>query len=108
MNTFEDFKIKKQLQNAIADLGFEKPTPIQQASYSTILGGSDFVGIAQTGTGKTMAYVLPISAGLEVFGPTQPEGVNLGANQRVGHSNSRRNREINTLPQRKGAWGLWW
>ena len=60
MNTFEDFKIKKQLLNAIADLGFEKPTPIQQESYSPILGGFDFVGIAQTGTGKTIAYVLPI------------------------------------------------
>lgn len=60
MNSFEDFNIKKQLVNAIADLGFEKPTPIQEASYSTILGGSDFVGIAQTGTGKTMAYLLPI------------------------------------------------
>ncbi len=60
MQTFEDFKIKKQLSNAIADLGFEKPTPIQLESYSTILAGRDFVGIAQTGTGKTMAYLLPI------------------------------------------------
>lgn len=60
MNTFEDFKIKKQLLNAISDLGFEKPTPIQQESYSAILSGSDFVGIAQTGTGKTIAYLLPI------------------------------------------------
>lgn len=60
MDTFEDFKIKKQLHNAIADLAFEKPTPIQLASYSAILGGSDFVGIAQTGTGKTLAYLLPI------------------------------------------------
>jgi len=60
MNTFQDFKIKKPLLNAIADLGFEKPTPIQQESYSTILGGADFVGIAQTGTGKTIAYLLPI------------------------------------------------
>jgi len=60
MNTFEDFKIKKPLLNAIADLGFEKPTPVQQESYSTILGGADFVGIAQTGTGKTIAYLLPI------------------------------------------------
>ena len=60
MNTFADFKIKKQLQNAIADLGFEKPTPIQQESYSTILAGRDFVGIAQTGTGKTIAYLLPL------------------------------------------------
>jgi ATP-dependent RNA helicase RhlE len=60
MNTFEGFKIKKQLQNAIVDLGFDQPTPIQQESYSPILGGNDFVGIAQTGTGKTMAYMLPI------------------------------------------------
>ncbi|MFT5479813.1 MAG: ATP-dependent RNA helicase RhlE [Bacteroidia bacterium] len=60
MKTFEDFKIKKQLQNAIADLGFETPTPIQQEAFSTILAGADFVGIAQTGTGKTFAYLLPI------------------------------------------------
>jgi len=72
MNSFEDFKIKKQLQNAIADLGFEKPTPIQQASYSTILGGSDFVGIAQTGTGKTMAYVLPILQDLKFSDQPNP------------------------------------
>jgi len=72
MNTFEDFKIKKQLQNAIADLGFEKPTPIQQESYSTILGGSDFVGIAQTGTGKTMAYLLPILQDLKYSDQPHP------------------------------------
>jgi ATP-dependent RNA helicase RhlE len=60
MNTFKEFKIKKQLLNAVTDLGIEKPTPIQQESYSPILGGFDFVGIAQTGTGKTFAYMLPI------------------------------------------------
>lgn len=60
MKTFQDFKIKNQLLNAIEDLGFEKPTPIQDESYSPILAGSDFVGIAQTGTGKTIAYLLPI------------------------------------------------
>ncbi len=60
MNSFDEFKIKKQLKNAIDDLGFDKPTPIQQASYSTILSGADFVGIAQTGTGKTIAFLLPI------------------------------------------------
>ena len=60
MNTFEEFKIKNQLLNAITDLGLEKPTPIQEESYSAILGGRDFVGIAQTGTGKTIAYLLPI------------------------------------------------
>jgi len=60
MKTFEDFKIKKPLRIALIDIGIEKPTPIQEASYSPILAGSDFVGIAQTGTGKTFAFLLPI------------------------------------------------
>ena len=60
MNSFEDFKLSKFLKNAIADLGFEKPTPIQEETYSVILSGKDVVGIAQTGTGKTLAYMLPI------------------------------------------------
>ena len=72
MKTFEDFKIKKQLLNAIADLGFEKPTPIQHESYSTILGGRDFVGIAQTGTGKTIAYLLPILQDLKFSDQPHP------------------------------------
>ncbi|MCR9066590.1 MAG: DEAD/DEAH box helicase [Cytophagales bacterium] len=60
MNTFDSFKIKKQLRNALDDLGFSKPTPIQEEAYSPIMAGFDFVGISQTGTGKTMAYLLPI------------------------------------------------
>jgi len=72
MNTFEDFNIKKQLRKAIDGLGFEKPTPIQQASYSPILGGFDFVGIAQTGTGKTIAYLLPILQDLKFSDQLQP------------------------------------
>ncbi len=72
MNTFEDFNIKKQLRKAIDELGFEKPTPIQQASYSPILGGFDFVGIAQTGTGKTIAYLLPILQDLKFSDQLQP------------------------------------
>ena len=72
MSTFQDFKIKKQLQKAIADLGLQKATPIQQASYSPILGGADFVGIAQTGTGKTFAYLLPILQDLNFSDQTQP------------------------------------
>jgi ATP-dependent RNA helicase RhlE len=73
MNTFEDFKIKKQLLNTVSELGFEKPTPIQEESYSTILAGSDFVGIAQTGTGKTMAYLLPILQDLKFSKEPNPK-----------------------------------
>jgi len=72
MNTFEDLKIKKQLRNAITDLGFENLTPIQQASYSPIRGGFDFVGIAQTGTGKTIAYLLPILQDLKFSDQPHP------------------------------------
>jgi len=60
MNSFSDFNLVKQLNYAIDDLGFEKPTPIQQEAFSVVLSGKDIVGIAQTGTGKTLAYMLPI------------------------------------------------
>ena len=58
--TFEDFKFNKQILNAIADAGYTQPTPIQQKAIPPILNGQDVLGIAQTGTGKTAAYVLPI------------------------------------------------
>lgn len=60
MNQFEQLNLNKQLRNAIIDLGFETPTPIQSATYSVILSDKDVVGIAQTGTGKTLAYMLPL------------------------------------------------
>ncbi|WP_046743708.1 DEAD/DEAH box helicase [Kordia zhangzhouensis] len=60
MATFQDFDVSKQLQYAIEDLGFETPTPIQEQSFSIIRSGKDVVGIAQTGTGKTFAYMLPL------------------------------------------------
>ena len=72
MKKFEDFKIKKQLKNAISDLGFINPTPIQQESYSTILSGKDFVGISQTGTGKTLAYILPLLQNLSYSDQSNP------------------------------------
>lgn len=73
MITFDDFKLKKQLKNAISDVGFEKPTPIQKSAYSPILGGFDFVGIAQTGTGKTIAYLLPILQDLKYSEDLHPK-----------------------------------
>ncbi|MBE9583048.1 DEAD/DEAH box helicase [Mucilaginibacter sp. JRF] len=58
--TFDDFKFNRQILNAIADAGYEQPTPIQQKAIPPIANGQDVMGIAQTGTGKTAAYVLPI------------------------------------------------
>ena len=60
MKTFEDIKLSKQLFNAIADLGFTHPTPIQEQAFPVIQSGTDMVGIAQTGTGKTFAYMMPL------------------------------------------------
>ena len=60
MNSFQELSIQKSLLNAIADLDFIKPTPIQREAYPKILSGNNVVGIAQTGTGKTLAYSLPI------------------------------------------------
>jgi ATP-dependent RNA helicase RhlE len=60
MDTFEKFKLNKPLQNALNDLGFVQPTPIQDAAFSVVLSGKNVVGIAQTGTGKTLAYLLPL------------------------------------------------
>ncbi|WP_442795700.1 DEAD/DEAH box helicase [Pelobium manganitolerans] len=57
---FEDFGFNKQVLSAIADAGYQQPTPIQQKAIPPILNGQDVLGIAQTGTGKTAAYVLPI------------------------------------------------
>jgi ATP-dependent RNA helicase RhlE len=58
--SFEDFKFNRQILNAITDAGYTEATPIQQKAIPPILNGQDVMGIAQTGTGKTAAYVLPI------------------------------------------------
>ena len=57
---FDDLNLSPQIKRAIDELGFERPTPIQAEAYSPILSGKDLVGIAQTGTGKTFAYILPL------------------------------------------------
>ena len=72
MESFSEFAISKQLQNAIVDLGYEKPTPIQSQAFPVILSGTDMVGIAQTGTGKTFAYMLPILQELKFSKETHP------------------------------------
>ncbi|MFY0481096.1 DEAD/DEAH box helicase [Flavobacterium sp. PLA-1-15] len=60
MTTFEQFNLPKSVQKAIDELGFITPTPIQEKSFSVIMSGRDMMGIAQTGTGKTFAYLLPL------------------------------------------------
>ncbi|PTB91072.1 DEAD/DEAH box helicase, partial [Marivirga lumbricoides] len=54
------FNLSKPLKQAINDLAFDAPTAIQEKAFPAILSGKDVIGIAQTGTGKTFAYMLPI------------------------------------------------
>lgn len=58
--TFSDFKLNRQLLNAIDDAGYEQPTPIQEQAIPLITAGHDVLGIAQTGTGKTAAFGIPL------------------------------------------------
>ncbi|QJW91838.1 DEAD/DEAH box helicase [Spirosoma taeanense] len=60
ITSFEQFDLNRQLLNAIADLGYTEPTPIQQKTIPLSLDNHDVLGIAQTGTGKTAAYLLPL------------------------------------------------
>ena len=57
--TFRDLNLNKQLWNAIDEMGLVEPTRIQMAAVPAVMSGRDVVGIAQTGTGKTLAYLLP-------------------------------------------------
>lgn len=58
--TFADFRFNRQILDAIEEVGYTEPTPIQQKAIPPVLAGQDVMGVAQTGTGKTAAFVLPI------------------------------------------------
>ena len=62
---FQELNLNTPLYNAIEDLGFENPTPIQAEAFNVVASGKDVVGIAQTGTGKTFAYIIPILRNLK-------------------------------------------
>lgn len=59
-NTFNDFAIDPKIKKNIADRGYVSPTPIQDQAIPVLLEGSDIVGCAQTGTGKTAAFLIPL------------------------------------------------
>jgi ATP-dependent RNA helicase RhlE len=57
--TFRELNLKKPLWSALDELGYQTPTTIQAVSFNPMMSGKDTIGIAQTGTGKTLAYLLP-------------------------------------------------
>ncbi|MBB6446415.1 DEAD/DEAH box helicase [Bacillus benzoevorans] len=60
MITFSDFGLSKELEQAVNNMGFEEPTPIQAQAIPIALNGKDMIGQAQTGTGKTTAFGVPL------------------------------------------------
>lgn len=58
--TFQDFNFDPRLTEGLLSIGFDKPTPIQEHSIPLILNNKDLIACAQTGTGKTAAYLLPV------------------------------------------------
>lgn len=70
--TFTDLNITRQFVNALDESGITVPTEIQVAAIPKILGGQDLIGIAQTGTGKTAAYLLPLMQVMKFAKGTEP------------------------------------
>ena len=72
--TFADLSLAAPLLRALAEEGYATPTPIQAQSIPILLGGRDVLGMAQTGTGKTAAFVLPLLHRLSVASRAAPKG----------------------------------
>ena len=70
MTAFSDLGLNEDIQKAIDELGFDEPTPIQDRAIPELLGGMDVIGQAQTGTGKTAAFGLPL---LQYLDPSSEE-----------------------------------
>ncbi|MDV8022144.1 DEAD/DEAH box helicase [Rhodococcus sp. IEGM 1330] len=64
--TFADLGIDERVLKALRDVGYESPSPIQAATIPPLMAGNDVVGLAQTGTGKTAAFAVPILSRLDV------------------------------------------
>ena len=75
MKTFEELGVSEEIRHAIEELGFEQPMPVQEAVIPYLLGnGNDVIALAQTGTGKTAAYGIPV---LQKIDPTKKRNTKL-------------------------------
>src|SRR5262245_14467308 len=72
--TFEALGLSDSVLSAVADAGYRTPTPIQREAIPLVLKGRDVIGLAQTGTGKTAAFTLPL-VNLLINGPRRTRAV---------------------------------
>jgi ATP-dependent RNA helicase RhlE len=73
--SFQSLRLNKQLLQALRETGYATPTPIQQKAIPLILQGHDVLGVSQTGTGKTTAYLLPLLMQLKYAKDTYPRAL---------------------------------
>ena len=81
---FRALNLSPQIAQAVRDAGYTEPTPIQISAIPLILAGHDVIGIAQTGTGKTAAFVLPILMKLAESKQTATQAYNTARNRQSG------------------------
>src|SRR6059058_3338736 len=81
---FRALNLSPQIAQAVRDAGYTEPTPIQISAIPLILAGHDVIGIAQTGTGKTAAFVLPILMKLAELKQTATQAYNTARNRQSG------------------------
>ena len=93
--TFEELQIVPEILRALNDMGFEEPTPIQKAAIPVALTGSDLIGQAQTGTGKTAAFGIPVLERIDTSKPS-PQAVILSPTRELAIQSAE---EINHLAQ---------
>ena len=71
MSGFDELGLSKKLLSAVEEEGYSNPTPVQEQSIPPLLAGRDVLGVAQTGTGKTAAFALPV---LQIMSRSRPQG----------------------------------
>lgn len=93
--TFEELQIVPEILKALNDMGFEEPTPIQKAAIPVAMTGVDLIGQAQTGTGKTAAFGIPVLERIDTSKPS-PQAVILSPTRELAIQSAE---EINHLAQ---------
>lgn len=93
--TFEELGVVPQILKAVEDMGFEEPTPIQKAAIPAALAGKDLIGQAQTGTGKTAAFGIPVLQRIDLSRPA-PQAVILSPTRELAVQSAE---EINHLAE---------
>ena len=95
---FNALGLQPLILRAVQEAGYTEPTPIQASAIPLILAGQDLIGIAQTGTGKTAAFVLPILAKLAGTNHNGEPPTGLERRTVPAHSTLRRSEGVVSLP----------